>query len=135
MKIKTNFAKVIVDIIDEKPYYNILYFDPKDGEYHVGYGSYVIENTFGWLNELFEFVNDCSVEPLASLRGELKIRCDEIKELKQFCDRVRDENSKLSIQYEKLLKEKSDLDRKMGYLEGQVEAFRYIWNCRRKDNA
>ena len=37
----------------------------------------------------------------------------------------------MGIQYEKLLKENSDLDRKMGYLEGQVEAFRFIWNCKR----
>ena len=134
MKIKTNFAKVVVDIIDEKPYYNILYFDSRDGEYHVGYGSYVIENTFGWLNELFELANDCSVDPRASLTEELKIRCAEIEELKHFSDRLRDEKSKLGIEYEKLLKEKSDLDRKMGYLEGQVEAFRYAWNCKRTDN-
>ena len=34
--------------------------------------------------------------------------------------------------YEKLLKEKSDLDRKMGYLEGQVEAFQFVWNRGRR---
>jgi hypothetical protein len=134
MKIKTNFAKVIVDIIDEKPYYNILYFDPRDGEYHVGYGSYVIENTFGWLHEFFELVNDCSVDPRSSLMEELKIRCSEIADLKHLCDSLRDENSKLGIQYEKLLKEKSDLDRKMGYLEGQNEAFRYVLNRKGRDN-
>ena len=128
MKIKTNFAKVIVDIIDEKPYYNILYLDPRDGEYHVGYGSYVIENTFGWLTELFELVNDCPIDSRASLVEELKIRRAEIADLQQLCQDLRDENSKFGIQYEKLLKEKSDLDRKMGNLEGQNEAFRYVLN-------
>ena len=63
---------------------------------------------------------------------ELKIRCAEIKELKHFCDRLRDENSKLGIQYEQLLKEKSNLDRQMRYLEGQVEAYKFIWGYRKE---
>lgn len=132
MKIKTNFAQMIVDIIEEKPYYNILYFDPRDGEYHVGYGSYVLENTFGWLMENFELLDGHPVDPMIHLKEELKIRCCEIEELKHNCDRLHDENSKLGIQYEKLLKEKSDLDRKTGYLEGQVEAFQFIWNRGRR---
>lgn len=132
MKIKTNFAKVIVDIIDNAPYYNILYFDPRDGQYHIGYGSYTMENTFGWLRENFELVIDCTPNPHASLQEELKIRCCEIEELKHLCDRLWDENSKLGIQYEKLLKEKSDLDRQMGYLEGQVEAYQFIWGRRKE---
>ena len=131
MKIKTCFARIIVDIIDEKPYYNIWYFDPRDNEYHVGYGSYVLENTVGWLMENFERVDGHHVDPFTGLREELKIRCCEIEELKHLCDRLRDENSKLGIQYEKLLKEKSDLDREMGYLEGQVEAYKFIWGCRK----
>ena len=132
MKIKTNFAQMIVDIIDEKPYYNILYFDPRDGEYHVGYGSYVLENTFAWLMENFELLDGHPVDPMINLKEELKVRCAEIAELKHFCDRLRDENSKQGVQYEKLLKEKSDLDRKMGYLEGQVEAFQFVWNRGRR---
>lgn len=131
MKIKTHFARVVVDRIDDKPYYNILYFDPRDGEYHVGYGSYTIENTFGWLRENFEINCGGYDDPTVRLKEELKIRCCEIEELTCLCDRLRDENSKLGINYEQLLKEKSDLDRKMGYLEGQVEAFRYIWNGKR----
>lgn len=132
MKIKTNFAQMIVDIIDETPYYNILYFDPRDGEYHVGYGSYVIENTHKWLMENFELAEDSAYNPVTKLQEELKVRCCEIAELKHLCDSLRDENSKLGIQYEKLLKEKSDLDRKMGYLEGQVEAFQFVWNRGRR---
>lgn len=53
----------------------------------------------------------------------------ENEELKYRCERMADENSKLGLQYEQLLKEKSDLDRHMGYLEGQVEAYRFIWSC------
>lgn len=36
-----------------------------------------------------------------------------------------DENRKRGIQYEELLKEKSELERKIGFLEGQVEAYKY----------
>lgn len=131
MKIKTHFAQMIVDVIDDKPYYNIMYFDPRDGEFHIGYGSYVLENTLGWLKENFDSPGDKRYEPLVNLKDELKVRCCEIEELKHYCDRLKDENSKLCLQYEKLLKEKSDLDRKMGYLEGQVESYKFIWGCRK----
>ena len=62
---------------------------------------------------------------------ELKVRCAEIAELKHAHEKLLDENSKLGLQYEKLLKEKSDLDRKVGFLEGQIEAYQYCMNCRR----
>lgn len=132
MKIKTNFAQIIVDIIEGEPYYDILYFDPRDGEYHIGYGSYVLENTHKWLMEIFELAEDRVHNPVTKLQEELKIRCDEFKELKYSFDILRDENSKLGVQYEKLLKEKSDLERQMGYLEGQVEAYRFIWGSRKE---
>ena len=131
MKIKTNFVQMIVDVIEEKPYYSIMYFDPRDGEYHVGYGSYIFDNTFGWFMENFERMDGYPVDPITNLKGELKVRCAEIEDLKRLCDRLHDENSKLGIQYEKLLKEKSDLDWKMGNLEGQVEAYKFIW-CQRR---
>lgn len=131
MKIKTHFARVTVDIIGDQPYYNIMYFDPRDGEYHVGFGSYNIENTFGWLRENFEINCGGYDDPAIRLKEELKIRCDEFKELKYSFDILRDENSKLGVQYEKLLKEKSDLERQMGYLEGQVEAYRFVWGFRK----
>lgn len=53
-KIKTPFAKIIVGGTPEKPYYNILYFDPADGECHIGFGSYCLDNVFHWLAEEFE---------------------------------------------------------------------------------
>ena len=75
MRIKTHFARVTVDIIDDQPYYNIMYFDPRDGEYHVGFGSYNIENTFGWLRENFEIHCGGYDDPTFRLKEELKVRC------------------------------------------------------------
>ena len=57
-KIKTHFAKIIVSGTAEKPYYDILYFDPTDREYHIGFGSYYLEYVFKWLSEEFEIVGD-----------------------------------------------------------------------------
>lgn len=37
-KINTNHAKIIMRKIDDRPYYEIEYFDPKDNQYHIGYG-------------------------------------------------------------------------------------------------
>lgn len=53
-KIKTNFAKIFVSGSAEKPYYNILYFDPVDKTWHVGYGSFYLSCVFKWLSEEFE---------------------------------------------------------------------------------
>lgn len=44
---------------------------------------------------------------------------------------LEDRNNKSGLQYEQLLKEKSDLERKIGFLEGQIEAYQYCMNCRR----
>lgn len=56
-KIKTHFAKIIVGGTVEKPCYNILYFDPTDKEYHIGFGSFYLEYVFKWLSEEFEIMN------------------------------------------------------------------------------
>jgi hypothetical protein len=53
-KIKTHFAKIIVGGTVDKPYYSILYFDPKDREFHIGYSSYILAYVFLWLHEYFE---------------------------------------------------------------------------------
>ena len=57
-KIKTHYAQIIVDGTAEKPYYNILYFDPTDREYHIGFGSYCLEYVFKWLSEEFEIIEE-----------------------------------------------------------------------------
>ena len=53
-KIKTNFAKIFVSGTPDRPYFNILYFDPVDQDYHVGFSSYCLEYVFKWLSEEFE---------------------------------------------------------------------------------
>lgn len=64
-KIKTHFARIVVGGTAEKPCYGILYFDPSDGEYHQGFGSYVLEYVFNWLAEEFEITGDAfSNEPV-----------------------------------------------------------------------
>lgn len=57
-KIKTPFAQIIVCGTAEKPYYNILYFDPLDGCCHIGFGSYFIDCVSKWLSEEFEITED-----------------------------------------------------------------------------
>lgn len=64
-KIKTPFAKIIVGGTPEKPYYNIWYFDPADGECHIGFGSYCLGNVSSWLAEEFEVMEPTTdVEPV-----------------------------------------------------------------------
>ena len=57
-KIKTPFAKVIVDGRGANSYFSILYFDPTDKDFHIGYSSYNLNYVFNWLNEEFEIVED-----------------------------------------------------------------------------
>lgn len=45
--------QIIVEGTAEKPYYNIMYLDAEDGTDYVGFGSYDLENVFGWLKEYF----------------------------------------------------------------------------------
>lgn len=53
-KIKTGFARIVVDMIADRPYFSILYLDPKDGTYHIGYSSYELQNVIAWRSEYFE---------------------------------------------------------------------------------
>ena len=59
---------------------------------------------------------------------ELRDKCCEMECRIQM---LTDEKRKIGIQYEKLLKEKSDQDREIGYLEGQVDAYKFIWSQKR----
>lgn len=53
-KCKVKSAEIVVRKINEKPYYEIKYFDLSDNEYHIGYGSYKLEYVFEWLEQCFE---------------------------------------------------------------------------------
>ena len=72
--IRTHFAEIIVRGTADKPYYEILYFDTKDGSYHIGFGSYCLEYVFKWLSEEFEIVADWQTDGIAPVRhGEWEI--------------------------------------------------------------
>lgn len=68
-KIKTHFAYVIVERYHGKPYYNILYFDPTDKDYHIGFGSFCLEYVFKWLDEEFEIVEAPTADVVEVKRG------------------------------------------------------------------
>ena len=55
-KIKTHYARIVVDGTAEKPYYSIECYDPTKNEYFLGYSSYYIGYVFKWLEECFEIV-------------------------------------------------------------------------------
>ena len=72
-KIKTHFAEIIVGGTCEKPCYHIMYFDPTDREYHVGFGSFCLEYVFKWLSDEFEIVDkQPTIEARPVVRGEWK---------------------------------------------------------------
>lgn len=131
MKIKTNFVQMIVDVVDEKPYYGILYFDPRDDEYHIGYNSFSFENTFGWFVENFEPMEGGHADPITNLKEELKVRCAEISEMKCHLKNVHDERSKIGLELEQALKRIDELHGKIEFYKGQVDAYQYCMNCRR----
>lgn len=51
-RIKTPFAKIIVNNNPEKVYYNIMWW--QDGEMQIGFGSYNLSFVKKWLSEEFE---------------------------------------------------------------------------------
>lgn len=56
-RIKTHFAGIIAGGRAERPCYNIQYYDPVDEEWHIGFGSYDLENVFLWLKNEFNIVH------------------------------------------------------------------------------
>ena len=78
-KIKTHFAKIIVSGSAEKPCYDILYFNPIDKEYQIGFGSYCLEYVFKWLAE--EFV---ITEIAPAVDAVEVVRCKDCKWYKDF---------------------------------------------------
>ena len=56
----------------------------------------------------------------------------EIKELRFALDREIDERNKIGLMYEELLKEKAELEKRIEFHLGQIEAYKYcIDNIRR----
>ena len=84
-KIKTPFAKMIVDGSREKPYFSILYFDPADKDFHIGYSSYYLDYVFNWLNENFEIVEDGNFA-LSALRPVSREQVEKMFPGCPYCD-------------------------------------------------
>ena len=60
-KIVTHYAQIIVGGPIEKPCFSILYFDPTDCDYHVGFSSYKLEYVYRWRMEEFDIVDRLAV--------------------------------------------------------------------------
>lgn len=75
-KIKTNFAKIFVSGTPDRPYFNILYFDSEDQDYHIGFSSYCLEYVFKWLSEEFEIENAVAVDDALVMHGKWIVRFD-----------------------------------------------------------
>lgn len=71
-KIKTPIARIIVCGSPDKPYYNIQYFDPTDKEFHIGFGSYVIDYVREWLDVYFEIVEEPTCVPYITPENAVK---------------------------------------------------------------
>jgi hypothetical protein len=57
------YPQMIVTGTAEKPYFQIVYLDLKDGDIHVGFGSYDLAYVFQWLKEFFGVTHASAVNP------------------------------------------------------------------------
>ena len=59
-KIKTHFARIIVTDENDRPYYEVMYYDPKDKMFCIGYSSYDLDIAKDFLERYFEVegIND-----------------------------------------------------------------------------
>ena len=67
-KIKSPFVKVIVTGSEDKPYYEILYYDPSDGKFHIGYSSFSLNTVFHYLSEVFDIADVPTVDAVEVVR-------------------------------------------------------------------
>lgn len=69
-----------------------------------------------------------SVRSLKEDYDALRAKC---YELECHNRKLMDEVQKLGTQYEEALKEKSNMERQIAHLEGQIEAYKYCMDSRR----
>ena len=71
-RMKVSHLDIIVTMIDKKPYYEIKYKEIGEDVYHVGYGSYKLDNVLAWRDECFELVRDTrtNVDRIRSMTDE-----------------------------------------------------------------
>ena len=63
--------------------------------------------------------------------AELKDRCAELAEVKKHLSAVLDERAKIGLKFEQALMRIEELNARIKFLEGQIEAYQYCMNCRR----
>lgn len=56
-KIKVTSLEIIVTMIKNEPYYEIMYMELGDSHYQTGYSSYNLNNVLSWKKDCFEIVN------------------------------------------------------------------------------
>lgn len=56
-KIKVISAEIVVHGTVDKPYFELEYYT-MDGQCHIGYSSYNLENVFKWRKECFEIMTE-----------------------------------------------------------------------------
>lgn len=59
--VKTKVASADIIVIGnykKRPYYGIKYFDLSDREYHIGFGSYMLDNVVKWKDECLDIVEE-----------------------------------------------------------------------------
>lgn len=88
-KIVTPYAKIMLSDYSEKPYWNIHYLDPTDGEIHIGFGSYYRKNVEEWLESEFEVYDVQKESPNADT--ELRAALSDLAKavLKKYPDTVK----------------------------------------------
>lgn len=68
-KNKVTSLKIIVKMIDNKPYYEIKYKKVGEYYYHIGYSSFNIDNVLKWRDECFELVESDKEEKSENCNG------------------------------------------------------------------
>lgn len=63
-KIKTPYAKIIVEGKNDYPYYSIVYYDTEKKEWMNGFGSYNRHYVFDWLKNEFEVTMEADCFPV-----------------------------------------------------------------------
>lgn len=82
IKIKTHLAKIIVNSYG-RPYYSILYFDPSDKTYHIGFGSYKLSFVRDWLAEEFEVGDEFASSDAQEVHGRWRLMPISIRSVKK----------------------------------------------------
>lgn len=89
-KIKTPFARIVVEGTPGKPYYNIWFFDPANGECRIGFGSYCLDNVFNWLAAEFEITEPhTDVAPVVRCKDCKYYRVSAMLAPNKFCFRLK----------------------------------------------